>query len=235
MDDTEKYQPPSLASLSMRVVILSNLDERQLVHPLEKRVNAIRSLLAGGRYRIKGIVLEIKRLDGSEPTDRDWAWGRKEKPHVTIGSDVKLSFIQHSFRKKEFQVKTSASSFYPWYRNFFSRVDHDSSMHLGNKHELFFVQESFYESSIQTTEWEKIVSKKNFAKVHQKIPWKFRKESFTIKGNDLFWRIQHKSEKLMSSWICVSRRYVNQNTFVWETQTRKNKTNQKKTFCIWEK
>ena len=47
MDDTEKYQPPSLASLSMRVVILSNLDERQLVHPLEKRVNAIRSLLAG--------------------------------------------------------------------------------------------------------------------------------------------------------------------------------------------
>ena len=31
MDDREKYEPPSLASLSMRVVILSNLNEKELI------------------------------------------------------------------------------------------------------------------------------------------------------------------------------------------------------------
>ena len=128
MDDREKYEPPSLASLSMRVVILSNLNEKELVHTLEKRVNAIRSLLAGGRYRIKAIFLEVKRLDGSDPTDRDWTWGRGGKPRLRIGSDMKLSFIQHCIHKKEFQMKTPASALYPWYQNFFSGDDHNSSL-----------------------------------------------------------------------------------------------------------
>ena len=156
MDDREKYEPPSLADLSMKVIILCNLNEKELVHTLEKRVNAIRSLLAGGRYRIKAIFLEVKRLDGSDPTDRDWTWGRGGKPRLKIGSDMKLSFIQHCIHKKEFRMKTPASALYPWYQNFFSG---DESMCLESmdekKMELFFVQEAFHDSSIQTTEWEK--------------------------------------------------------------------------------
>ena len=208
MDDREKYEPPSLASLCMRVVILSNLNEKELVHTLEKRVNAIRSLLAGGRYRIKAIFLEVKRLDGSDPTDRDWTWGRGGKPRLRIGSDMKLSFIQHCIHKKEFQMKTPASALYPWYQNFFSGDDHNSSLESMDekKMELFFVQETFHDSSIQTTEWEKKVSKKYFKKMHHQIPWKFRKESFNVNGNDLYWRIQHKNYKLDSRWMCVSRK-----------------------------
>ena len=117
MDDREKYEPPSLADLSMKVIILSNLNEKQLVHTLEKRVNAIRSLLAGGRYRIKAIFLEVKRLDGSDPTDRDWTWGRGGKPRLKIGSDMKLSFIQHCIHKKEFRMKTPAL-----YKTFFKEI-----------------------------------------------------------------------------------------------------------------
>ena len=96
--------------------------------------------------------------------------------------------------------------------NFRTTFDADDDLsHVRNgRKELRFIQEFFYNSGIQTTEWEKTVSMKKFAKIHQQIPWKFKKESFTRKGNDLFWRIERKNGRIYSSWICVCTRYVEQ-------------------------
>ena len=202
MDDRDEYQPPSLASLSMKVVIFSNLDENQLVQPIKERVNNIRSLLTSKRYRINVIILEVKRCDETEPTNEDWTWGRKDKPYVTIGSFVNIFF--NTKEKKGFRVNASSLTNHAWYKNFFHDADQNLSLKIGGYKELYFIQENFHKSCIQTSEWEKTVRKKNFSKFHKHIPWKYRKESFEAKGEKLLWRIEHKSEKLLSSWLCVS-------------------------------
>lgn len=202
MDEAETHQPVSLASLCMKIVIMFNLDENLLVEPLKNRTQDIKSL--HGKYRVKGIVLEVKRHDKMEPTDQDWKMGNNDKPPVKTGSVVLLTLEP---RISHFEALTTMVL-----GNFRTTFDADDDLsHVRNgRKELRFIQEFFYNSSIQTTEWEKTVSMKKFAKIHQQIPWKFKKESFTRKGNDLFWRIERKNGRIYSSWICVCTRYVEQ-------------------------
>ena len=90
MDEAETHQPVSLASLCMKIVIMFNLDENLLVEPLKNRTQDIKSL--HGKYRVKGIVLEVKRYDKMEPSDQDWKMGNNDKPPVKTGSVVLLTF-----------------------------------------------------------------------------------------------------------------------------------------------
>ena len=207
MDNAAVYQPPSLENLSLKVDVLYDMPIDMLVWPLRDIVSDLKAL--HGVYTVKASVLEVKRIDGSEPSDQDWEKESNCHPPVKIGSSVKLVFKPRAHLFKAWIEEDSGFPAYPYYDNYFEyddRRDNSHSCDSETEEELEFLQEMMDKSSVQTIDWSKIVPKHKKNRPQQERPWTFRKESFSRNKTELRWKIQNKTDTISSSWICVCRR-----------------------------
>ena len=142
MDNAAVYQPPSLENLSLKVVVLYDMPIDMLVWPLRDIVSDLKAL--HGVYTVKASVLEVKRIDGSEPSDQDWEKESNCHPPVKIGSSVKLEFKPRAHLFKAWIEEDSGFPAYPYYDNYFEyddRRDNSHSCDSETEEELEFLQE----------------------------------------------------------------------------------------------